>query len=137
MGRDPSFDPDAGDFDADDPSGAPFFRQAPAIVTSSRRLARPSLWEQIGSQTGRRVRDSFMPGSGVLSLAVMQRMAGFEVCENQDFIDLNGSGLGPLGPADDDFFATGECRPYGVEAFRTIPRQLRVADEPICELPER
>jgi hypothetical protein len=116
MGRDPSFDPLTGDFDADDPSGAPFFRQAPGILLGARRLARPSTWEQIGTQTGRRVRDSFMPGTGVLSLEVMQRMVGLEVCENQDFIDLNGSGLGPLGPADDQFFNTGECQPWGIEA---------------------
>jgi hypothetical protein len=139
MGRDPSLGA------SDDPSGPPFFRQTPAILTGARRLARPSLWEQIGTQTGRRTRDSFMPGSGVLSLPVMQRMVGVQVCENQDFIDLNGSGLGPLGPADDSFFATGECQPFGVEAQAASPR-LRGAGtatvhaeadaDLVCELPE-
>jgi hypothetical protein len=138
LGRDPSIDPVSGAVDAGDPSGPPFFRQPPAILTGARRLARPSTWEQIGTQTGRRVRDSFMPGSGVLSLPVMQRMAAVEVCENQDFIDLNGSGLGPLGPADDQFFATGECRPFGVEASRTLPRAPRRATDggEQCELAE-
>ena len=127
MGRDPAFDPNTGAFDAGDPSGAPFFRQTSTILSAGRRIARPALWEQIGTQTGRRVRDSFMPGSGVLSLGVMQTMHDqVQVCENQDFIDLNGSGLGPLGPADDNFFATGQCTPYGMEARQAVmPRRVR------------
>lgn len=148
MGRDPAFDPNAGTFDAGDPSGPPFFRQSSAILSAGRRMARPALWEQIGTQTGRRLRDSFMPGSGVLSLGVMQTMhEQVQLCENQDFIDLNGSGLGPLGPADDTFFATGECTPYGVEARAAkMPRRVRrrkttaaqalVAD-PVCVSPDR
>ena len=57
------------------------FRRA-TILTGGRRLARGAMWEQIGTLTGRRLRDSFMPGSGVLSLAVMQQMRGVKLCES-------------------------------------------------------
>src|SRR6185503_11088089 len=80
MGRDPSFDPNTNAFDATDPSGPAFFRIA-AGTGVGKRLARPGNWEQIGTLTGRRLRDSFMPGAGVLSLDVMQRMHNYQVCE--------------------------------------------------------
>jgi hypothetical protein len=99
MGRDPSFDPNTGTFDATDPSADPFFRQSGALLTSAVRLARPALWEQLGTQTGRRVRDSFMPGSGALSFPVLQRMYGVQVCEDTNTPDINGNGLGELGYA--------------------------------------
>jgi hypothetical protein len=112
MGRDPSFDPVTGAFDALDPSGVSFFRQTRAIVTSGTRLARPAFWEQLGTLTGRRLRDSFMPGSGVLSLPVMQRMRGVAVCET-DQPSSHPAGLGALGYLDG-----GVCRPFGPTAVR-------------------
>jgi hypothetical protein len=97
MGRDPSFDPVSGTFDAGDPSGAPFQRQAQTIAGVPARLARPAIWEQIGTLTGRRLRDSFMPGSGVLSLEVMQRMRAVKLCVVST-TDTDGNGIGELGP---------------------------------------
>lgn len=107
LGRDPAFDPVANTFDAADPSGAPFFRQAPAIVTVGRRLARPAIWEAVGTLTGRRLRDSFMPGSGVLSLDVMKKMHAYEVCERTGEASSNPSGLDALGT-----FENGQCLPF-------------------------
>lgn len=114
-GRDPSFDPVTGLFDVADPSGNPFFRQTAQIVSSGRRMARPAYFEKINTQTGRRVRDSFMPGSGTLSLAVMQRMYAVRVCENSNTSDRNGNGLGQLGFADSNFLTTGNCSEFGQE----------------------
>jgi hypothetical protein len=116
MGRDPSFDPATQTFDADDPS-APFLLRYLAVVGGApRRLARPALWEKIGTQTGRRMRDSFMPGSGVLSLEVMQKMRGVQLCEAAGTGDIDGNGLEELGPADDAFKATGTCVPFTATA---------------------
>jgi hypothetical protein len=115
-GRDPSFDPVMGAFDPDDPSGVPFFRQTSADISSGRRLARPAYWEKINTQTGRRMRDSFMPGAGVLSLDVMQRMYGVLICEDTGSVDVNGNGLGDLGFASPEFLATGTCETFGQES---------------------
>ncbi len=82
-GRDPSFDPVQNTFDATDPSSFSFV-MANTIIQSGERLARPAQWEAIGTLTGRRYRDSFMPGSGVLSLSVMQQMRSVQVCESTD-----------------------------------------------------
>jgi hypothetical protein len=126
-GRDPSFDPVLGVFDVDDPSGVPFFRQTSADISSGRRLARPAYWEKINTQTGRRMRDSFMPGAGVLSLDVMQRMYAVEICEDTVSEDVNGNGLGDLGFASPDFLATGTCETFGQEtsaARAPAPGQL-------------
>jgi hypothetical protein len=109
MGRDPTFI--NGQFDVTEPDGPPAFRMAGVRVTGGGRLARPAIWEQIGSPTGRRVRDSFMPGSGVLSQQVIQRMYLMQVCEVPGTVDVNGSGWGEFGFADSDFLATGECVP--------------------------
>jgi hypothetical protein len=131
-GRDPSFDPAANAFDdgncADraanpfvDPSAKTFLRFPRTIITSGRRLARGAVWEQIGTLTGRRVRDSFMPGSGVLSLPVMQAMRRVQLCESAGASNEQGS-LGALGYADAAFFATGTCQPLGQSArARTAP----------------
>jgi len=109
-GRDPSFDPVAGAFDGDDPSGDPIFRQPGSIVSAARRLARPAELEQINTQTGRRLRDSFMPGSGTISQPVMKRMYDVLLCEAAGTPDVSGNGLGELGIADDNFFGSGTCR---------------------------
>lgn len=107
LGRDPSFDPVANVFDAADPSGNPFFRINPAILTAGRRLARPAIWEAIGTLSGRRMRDSFMPGSGVMSLEVMQKMHAYEVCELEGQPSTNPSGLDALGKREG-----GQCVPF-------------------------
>ena len=114
MSRDPSFDPVTGMFDAAtvDPSGPPFFRQTRGIITTGTRLARPAVWDQLGTLTGRRMRDSFMPGSGVLSLPVMQRMRGVPICElNQP--SNHPAGLGALG-----IFDGVGCQPLGTSAAK-------------------
>jgi hypothetical protein len=111
MGRDPSLVGANLDIDPDDPSGPPAFRIASTILNGGGRFARPALWEQIGTQTGRRVRDSFMPGSGVLSESVMQRMYLIQLCEIPGTEDVNGSGWGEFGEANSDFFASGNCEP--------------------------
>ncbi|MGE0551205.1 MAG: hypothetical protein AB7O24_17290 [Kofleriaceae bacterium] len=110
MSRDPSFDPITGMFDAADPSGATFFHQTKTILTTGRRLARPAQWEAINTLTGRRLRDSFMPGSGTLSLPVMQVMRSVSVCEASGS-STNPSGLSALGYA-----AGASCQPFGVRA---------------------
>lgn len=114
MSRDPSFDPKTGMFDpiTVDPSAAPFFRQTRAIVTSGTRLARSAIWEQLGTLTGRRLRDSFMPGSGVLSLPVMRRMRDVLVCESTAPSN-HPAGLGGLGYA-----GNGSCQPFSPLAVR-------------------
>jgi LVIVD repeat len=119
MSRDPSFDPVTGMFDAAavDPSGPPFFRQTRAIITTGTRLARPAVWDQLGTLTGRRMRDSFMPGSGVLSLPVMQKMRGVVVCElNQP--SNHPAGLGAFG-----FFDGAGCQPFGTKAAAAAARR--------------
>ena len=115
LGRDPSVEPVSGQFDpaAVDPSAPPFFRINPTIVTSARRLARPAQWDVLGTLTGRRLRDSFMPGSGVLSLEVMQRMHAYEVCELEGQPSTNPSGLDALGK-----FEGNQCVPFSGQSAR-------------------
>jgi hypothetical protein len=97
-GRDPSFNPATGAFDAADPSGIPHFRMAANIIGAggARKLARPVFWEAIGTLSGRRYRDSFMPGSGALSFTVMQTMRNVQVCETAE-ASTNPAGLNLLG----------------------------------------
>ncbi|HSK04637.1 MAG TPA: hypothetical protein VK932_25480 [Kofleriaceae bacterium] len=115
MSRDPSFDPSTGLFDAADPSGARFFRQASGILGTGRRLARPAVWDQLGTLTGRRVRDSFMAGAGALSLPVMQRLRTVAVCETSQPSN-HPAGLGALG-----YPGGGGCQPFGAAAARPAP----------------
>jgi hypothetical protein len=126
MGRDPSFDPNTNAFDAGDPSGLAFFRIS-AGTGVGKRLARPSNWEQIGTLTGRRLRDSFMPGAGVLSLDVMQRMHNYQVCEIPGEPSTNPSGLDGLGE-----FQGGQCVPFdGVEnSARKLPKNAAIVGKP-------
>jgi hypothetical protein len=62
-----------------------------------------------------------MPGSGVLSLPVMQRMRAVELCiatapaESVDR-DPDANGLGPLGYADQTFKDTGVCTAFAPPA---------------------
>ncbi len=118
MGRDPSFDPVTGLFDgaAVDPSAVTFFRQVRALLGAGRRLARPAVWDQMGTLTGRRVRDSFMPGSGVLSYEVMQRMRNVQICEQVGKPSTNPSGLDELGKAEGAI-----CTPFTGASFRVQP----------------
>jgi hypothetical protein len=118
MQRDPSFDPNTNTFDAIDPSSPTFFHQVAAILGSGQRLARPAIWEQLNTLTGRRLRDSFMPGSGTLSLAIMQKMRGVKLCESTAPSHTPG-GLNQLG------YATGgACQPIG-ERARPASAQVR------------
>ncbi len=121
-GRDPSFDPKTNTFDAGDPSAAKFVRMTRAVVTAGRRLARPALWEQLGTLTGRRLRDSFMPGSGVLSLPVMQRMHAVQLCEDPAAVGFSQSGIGALGYADASFTSSGACVPFTGAGAKARPR---------------
>lgn len=110
MQRDPSFDPVTQTFDdpVKDPSSVTFFRQNSRILlTQGRKLARPAIWEALNTLTGRRLRDSFMPGSGTLSLGVMQTMRSVELCES-NVPSNNASGLNQLGYA-----GAGACQPIG------------------------
>jgi hypothetical protein len=112
MQRDPSFDPNTNTFDAiaTDPSSPTFFHQVPAILGSGTRLAQPAIWEQLNTLTGRRLRDSFMPGSGTLSLPIMQKMRTVKLCESIAPSHMPG-GLNQLG------YATGgACQPIGEDA---------------------
>jgi hypothetical protein len=122
-GRDPSFDPVNNVFDdgncADratnpfvDPSAKTFFHFTRTIVSSGSRLARGAVWEQVGTLTGRRVRDSFMPGSSVLSLSIMQMMRSVSLCESTGPSNHPGN-LGALGYADANFLASGNCVAIG------------------------
>ncbi len=129
MGRDPSFDPNAGTFDAADPSGQPFFRIPADELSNARRIARPAYWEKMGTLTGRRYRDSFMPGSGVLSLPVMQKMYDVLVCEIPGTDDVNGNGLGELG-----LFENGNCSSSA--RLETDPDALSCQAEEICSQEE-
>jgi hypothetical protein len=118
MQRDPSFDPNTNTFDAADPS-SPRFIVLPRVVgllTSGKRLARPAIWEQINTLTGRRLRDSFMPGSGTLSLGVMQVMRNVLLCESPVAATATPGNLNQLG------YATGaSCQPIG-ESQRPVSR---------------
>jgi hypothetical protein len=116
--RDPSFDPLTQTFDANDPSGQPFFRMTGNILANGRKLARATPWEQINTLTGRRFRDSFVPGAGTISLPVMQTMRAVQVCElgGADAANsTNPSGLDQLG-----YFVGGDCVPFG-SAARPAP----------------
>jgi hypothetical protein len=108
--RDPSFNPATGTFDAAnvDPSAPPFFRMAALLNTTGRRMIRPVLFEQLGFLSGRRYRDSFMPGSGVISFPVMKAMHDVQVCEVSSDNSTNPSGIGELG-----YFDGGGCQPFG------------------------
>jgi hypothetical protein len=115
-GKDPSFDPVRGVFDDPniDPSAVQFFRQTRTILAGgARRLARPVFYEVIGTLSGRRYRDSFMPGSGVLSTQVMKRMRDVQVCELPGVPSTNPSGLDALG-----YFAGGDCIPFDSDQKR-------------------
>jgi len=114
-GRDPSFDPLTQTFDATDPSSPTFIHFTHTIIGAGTRLARPSIWEQIGTLTGRRLRDSFMPGSSVLSLPVMQQMRSVKLCES-GATSTTPEGLGALGLADAGFMSGGPCQPLGTSA---------------------
>lgn len=106
-GRDPSFDPVTNTFDAIDPSSPTVATQQSAILANGRRLARPQIIDQIGTLTGRRYRDSFMPGSGSISNQVMGRMRAVQVCELDGQASTNPSGLDALG-----YFVDGACVPF-------------------------
>ncbi|HEU4734474.1 MAG TPA: hypothetical protein VFT22_41575 [Kofleriaceae bacterium] len=131
MQRDPSFDPVTNTFDppAVDPSSVQFFHQLhnPALITSGKKLARPSIWEQLNTLTGRRLRDSFMPGSGTLSLGVMQKMRSVELCESDQDSHTTG-GLNQLG-----YFVAGTtCVPIG-ESPRPASRcQVLASGKAVC-----
>jgi hypothetical protein len=112
MQRDPSFDPNTNTFDSPlvDPSSVTFFHQLAGAggLTTGKRLARPAIWEQINTLTGRRLRDSFMPGSGTLSQGVMQKMRSVQFCESSVESHTTG-GLNQLG-----YFTPGApCQPIG------------------------
>jgi hypothetical protein len=141
MQRDPSFDPNTNTFDAADPSSVTVFRQLAGVggLTSGRRLARPAIWEQLNTLTGRRLRDSFMPGSGTLSLGVMQKLRSVQLCEstvdshtagglNQLGYFLPGTGCQPIGesprpPSVCTVLSNGKatCRGRTTSAFSTFP----------------
>jgi len=126
MQRDPSFDPVTSTFDAGDPSSATFFHQVKTILGTGKRLARPALWEQLNTLTGRRLRDSFMPGSGTLSLGIMQKMRGVTLCESTA-PSHNASGLNQLG------YATGpDCQPIGERARPASACQVLPTGRAVC-----
>ncbi len=132
-GRDPSFDPVTNSFDPcvgsgptfGDASSPTFFHQTHTIINAGRRLARPTFWEQINTLTGRRTRDSFMPGSGTLSLDVMQAMRSVALCETTGSSREPGN-LGALGYADAAFKAGGACQAIGTSARTVKPRSPKV-----------
>ncbi len=121
-GRDPSFDPVSGKFDDSvcanaatdpflDPSAKPFIHLARTIISGGgTRLARPAYYEQQNTLTGRRYRDSFMPGSSSISLPVMQTMRSVKVCESDQDSREPGN-LGALGLA-----TGGTCTPLATAA---------------------
>jgi hypothetical protein len=115
-GRDPSFNPANNQFDAPDPSRQSFV-QTRRILGGGQRMARPALIEQLNTLTGRRYRDSFMPGSGTISLEVMQRMRTVQVCET-DVPGTDPAGLNELGY----FLGPGECVPFGAGSAK--PRRV-------------
>ena len=141
-GRDPSLDPATNTFDPCAPSATSFgdlssprfFHQVAQILTGGRRLARPTFWEQIGTLTGRRTRDSFMPGSGVLSLEVMQSMRSVQLCESTAASREPGN-LGAIGYADATFMASGTCSPLGTSARTVRPRSPKVCSPTIGGAP--
>ncbi|HEX2688427.1 MAG TPA: hypothetical protein VHN14_17475 [Kofleriaceae bacterium] len=127
MQRDPSVDPNTGAFDAGDPSSPTFFHQARTILTGGKRLARPAIWEQLNTLTGRRLRDSFMPGSGTLSLGIMQKMRSVVLCESTT-PSHNASGLGQLG------YATGpDCQPIGESQRPASVCQVLATGRALCK----
>jgi hypothetical protein len=147
-GRDPSFDPVSNTFDDSncahlggaqnnpflDPSAKSFFHFTHGVLTGAgTRLARPVQWEQLNTLTGRRYRDSFMPGSSTLSLPVMQTMRSVKVCESDQDSRAPGN-LGALG------LATGAtCTPLGTSArigptgTATASCGLPLATEAVCK----
>jgi hypothetical protein len=130
-GRDPSFDPVMNQFDspAVDPSAVLFARQTRTILAGgARRLARPAYFETIGTLSGRRYRDSFMPGSSVLSAQVMQRMRNVEVCELKGTPSNNPAGLDELG-----YFLGGACEPFS--SSRKPKRRKPARTELACQNP--
>ena len=131
--RDPSFDPINKVFDNPevDPSALTAFRQPHAILGSGKRLAQPAQWEQINTLTGRRVRDSFMAGSGTLSTEVMQTMRSIQVCETAD-ASTNPSGLNLLG-----YFLNGTCTAFtgegpGAMKPRRVCKVEQFGSTPVC-----
>ncbi|HET7504884.1 MAG TPA: hypothetical protein VFK02_27865, partial [Kofleriaceae bacterium] len=132
MQRDPSFDPVTGVFDAADPSSVTFFRQTHTLITLGKKLARPAIWEQLNTLTGRRLRDSFMPGSGTLSLGVMQKMRSVQLCESDQESHTTG-GLNQLG-----YFESGApCAPIG-ESPRPASRcQVLRSGKAVCKAAAR
>jgi hypothetical protein len=113
MSRDPSFDPNTMTVDVLVPSSVTSFTQQRGILSAGRRLARPAVWDQLGTLTGRRVRDSFMAGAGALSLPVMQRLRTVAVCETNQPSN-HPAGLGALGYPD----GGGGCQPFGASTAR-------------------
>jgi len=133
--RDPSFDPVTQTFDNPevDPSAVVSFRQTRAILGSGKRLAKPTQWEQINTLTGRRVRDSFMAGSGTLSFEVMQLMRSIQVCETAD-ASTNPSGLNLEG-----YFLNGQCTPFtgggpGAMKPRRVCKVEQFGSPPVCHV---
>ena len=112
-------------------SGATFFHQVRTILSGGRRLARPAIWEQINTLTGRRLRDSFMPGSGTLSLGIMKVMRGVKFCESS-LPGHNASGLNQLG-----FAVSADCQPIGESSMRPLStcKMLRNGDAVCTPLP--
>ena len=72
------------------------------------------------------MRDSFMPGSGVLSLPVMQRMHSVQLCESSAPSN-NAGGLGALGYADASFLGGGGCQPLGGGGSRSFAPSLQTS----------
>jgi hypothetical protein len=127
--RDPSFNPANGQFDVLDPSHQSFV-QVRRILGGGQRMARPTLIEQLNTLTGRRYRDSFMPGSGTISLEVMQRMRQVQVCETET-PGNDPAGLNELGY----FLGPGQCVPFGASAKpRKVCRIEHVGGPEVCKL---
>ena len=127
-GRDPSFDPNTGLFDAADPSSKSARMTHTILSGGGRRLARPAQWEAINTLTGRRYRDSFMPGSSTLSADVMQTMRSVQVCETTDTSSRAPGNLNALGYPD----GSGGCKeltPGALPSIRKRPKAV-CAPEP-------
>src|SRR5262249_47535026 len=95
--------------------------------------ARPTQWEQINTLTGRRVRDSFMAGSGTLSFEVMQLMRSIQVCETAD-ASTNPSGLNLEG-----YFLNGTCTAFtgagpGAMKPRRVGKVEQSGSPPVCHV---
>lgn len=130
-GRDPSFDPNTNTFDdpvaAKDPSAVDGFLMPHKIITSGVHLAKGAYWEQLGTLTGRRYRDSFMPGSGVMSFEVMQRMRNVLVCETTGDSRAPGN-LGALGYPD----AGGGCKVFAPSVVPNIRKPKKQKKQLAC-----